>query len=71
MSSQGRSFYGPGSPYHLFTGTDASRALALTSTDTADVSADLSGLTNGMRLSRMPEFVLVGGCEYVSESVRV
>ena len=42
-----RAFYGPGGPYNCFTGRDASRAFALTSTDPKDCVADLDGLTPG------------------------
>ncbi|KAK2970845.1 hypothetical protein RJ640_016641 [Escallonia rubra] len=42
--SRSRMFYGPGGPYALFAGRDASRALALMSFDSQDLTGNIDGL---------------------------
>ncbi|KAG6430947.1 hypothetical protein SASPL_109021 [Salvia splendens] len=44
--SRSRMFYGPGGPYALFAGRDASRALALMSFDPKDLTGNIQGLSD-------------------------
>ena len=62
-----RMFYGPGGPYALFAGRDASRALALMSFDQSDLTGNLDGLSaaemevlQDWELKFMEKYVKVG-----------
>lgn len=44
--SRGRMFYGPGGPYSMFSGHDATRALALMSFDPQDLTGNTDGLSD-------------------------
>lgn len=43
--SSGKDYYGPGGPYHVFVGKDATLGLATTTVDPEKVSGDISALT--------------------------
>ncbi|KAK4283168.1 hypothetical protein QN277_000150 [Acacia crassicarpa] len=53
--SQSRMFYGPGGPYALFAGKDASRALAKMSFEEKDLNGDISGLS-GFELGALQDW---------------
>ncbi|KAL6009749.1 Membrane steroid-binding protein 1 [Asimina triloba] len=60
-------FYGPGGPYALFAGRDASRALALMSFDPNDLTGNIEGLNpdeievlNDWELKFIEKYVKVG-----------
>lgn len=55
--SRSRMFYGPGGPYALFAGREASRALALMSFDPRDLNGNLEGLSE-------PELEVLQDWEY-------
>lgn len=55
--SRSRMFYGPGGPYALFAGRDASRALALMSFDPKDLTGNIDGLSD-------PELEVLQDWEY-------
>ncbi|KAJ8635278.1 hypothetical protein MRB53_009545 [Persea americana] len=65
--SMSRMFYGPGGPYALFAGKDASRALALMSFEPKDLTGDIEGLSayeletlRDWELKFMEKYVKVG-----------
>ncbi|XP_058107567.1 membrane steroid-binding protein 2-like [Magnolia sinica] len=74
--SMSRMFYGPGGPYALFAGRDASRALALMSFDPNDLTGNVEGLSsdelevlNDWELKFMEKYVKVG--QLVKEKGRI
>ncbi|KAJ4821997.1 hypothetical protein Tsubulata_007550 [Turnera subulata] len=74
--SPSRMFYGPGGPYALFAGREASRALALMSFDPRDLTADLEGLSESelevlqdWEYKFMEKYVKVG--QIVTEKIAV
>ncbi|KAJ0961208.1 hypothetical protein J5N97_000802 [Dioscorea zingiberensis] len=73
--SRSKMFYGPGGPYALFAGRDASRALALMSFDHNDLTGNLEGLSSAelevlqdWEYKFMEKYVKVG--QLVSEKTR-
>lgn len=54
--SKGSDFYGPGSPYHVFAGRNATHGLAKSSVDPSKVHGDLSKLTASERDTHMQWF---------------
>lgn len=44
--TSGSAFYGPGGPYHMFAAKNATHGLAKSSTDSSEVTGDLSKLTD-------------------------
>ncbi|KAH7677456.1 membrane-associated progesterone receptor component protein [Dioscorea alata] len=73
--SRSRMFYGPGGPYALFAGRDASRALALMSFDHNDLTGNLEGLSSAelevlqdWEYKFMEKYVKVG--QLISENPR-
>ena len=51
--ASGSDFYGPGGPYHLFAGKNATHGLALSSTKPEEVTGDLSKLTASQKDTHM------------------
>jgi membrane-associated progesterone receptor component len=64
--SQSRMFYGPGGPYALFAGKDASRALAKMSFEDKDLNGDLTGL-GVFELEALQDWE----CKFISKYVKV
>ncbi|PON64692.1 Cytochrome b5-like heme/steroid binding domain containing protein [Parasponia andersonii] len=64
--SRGRMFYGPGGPYALFAGKDASRALAKMSFEDKDLTGDISGL-GPFELDALQDWE----CKFMSKYVKV
>lgn len=69
-------FYGPGGPYALFAGRDASRALALMSFESKDLTGNIDGLSpdelevlQDWEYKFMEKYVKVG--HIVSEKSRI
>lgn len=69
-------FYGPGGPYALFAGRDASRALALMSFESKDLTGNIDGLRpdelevlQDWEYKFMEKYVKVG--QIVSEKSRI
>ncbi|KAK1365903.1 hypothetical protein POM88_041464 [Heracleum sosnowskyi] len=74
--SRSRMFYGPGGPYALFAGRDASRALALMSFESKDLTGNIDGLSpdelevlQDWEYKFMEKYVKVG--QVVSEKSRI
>lgn len=51
--SSGRDFYGPGCPYNIFTGKDATYGLATSCLDPEKVTGDISNLTESQKDTHM------------------